>query len=227
MPRIQIRKLAKYRFFLLFVFLLLTLVLYPYAELNRLGYVVFRVAGAAAIFSAVWATNLKRWAMAFVLTLAIPALLHRMLPTVISETSSVAIVNTALNLAFDVLVVILIFRHIFANRTTNRETIFGALCVYILVGFSFASVYEIISVAQTNGFYMDPKLNLHVTPDRFDCVYYSFCTMTSLGATGMAPVTAQARSMTAIEGVLGVLYLAVLIARLMAAYREHLDDESD
>jgi 23S rRNA maturation mini-RNase III len=43
--------------------------------------------------------------------------------------------------------------------------------------------------------------------------------MTSLGAAGITPVSPQARSVTILEAILGVLYLAVLIARLMAAYR--------
>jgi hypothetical protein len=43
--------------------------------------------------------------------------------------------------------------------------------------------------------------------------------MTSLGAPGIVPVSDQARSFSVIEAILGVLYLAVLISRLMGAYR--------
>ena len=45
-------------------------------------------------------------------------------------------------------------------------------------------------------------------------IYYSFGTMTCLGATGIAAVSNQARSLSLIEAILGVLYLAVLISRL-------------
>ena len=60
-----------------------------------------------------------------------------------------------------------------------------------------------------------------MTPDRFDFVYYSFATMTSLGSVGITPVAGQARSMSVMEAITGILYLAVLISRLMADYREH------
>ena len=50
-------------------------------------------------------------------------------------------------------------------------------------------------------------------------VYYSFGTMTSVGASGITPVSDVARSLTAIEATIGVLYLAVLIARLISGYR--------
>ena len=65
----------------------------------------------------------------------------------------------------------------------------------------------------------DPTVNLHTVPNRFDFVYYSFGTITSLGAAGITPILPQARSFTIVEAILGVLYLAVLIARLMSAYR--------
>jgi Ion channel len=61
--------------------------------------------------------------------------------------------------------------------------------------------------------------NLHNVPDRFDFIYYSFCTMTSLGAAGITAVSSQARSFSILEAILGVLYLAVLITGLIGAYR--------
>jgi len=42
--------------------------------------------------------------------------------------------------------------------------------------------------------------------------------MTSLGAAGITAVSPQVRSLSVIEAILGVLYLAVLISRLMGAY---------
>jgi uncharacterized membrane protein len=77
----------------------------------------------------------------------------------------------------------------------------------------------LIAAFQPNAFYLDPRTNLHNVPDRFDFIYYSFCTMTSLGAAGITPVSSQARSFSILEAILGVLYLAVLITGLIAAYR--------
>ncbi len=102
----------------------------------------------------------------------------------------------------------------------SSETIFGALCIYLLAGFAFASIYGMIATLQPKAFYLDPLVNSHIVPDRFDMVYYSFATMTSLGATGITPVSNQARSISVIETTLGVLYLAVLIARLVSGYRQ-------
>ena len=114
---------------------------------------------------------------------------------------------------------VVIFRRVFTKEQPNSETVFGALCIYLLVGFTFASIYGMVAAIQPKAFYLDPLTNLHTIPNRFDFIYYSFATMTSLGAAGITAVSAPARSLSVIEAILGVLYLAVLIARLMGAYR--------
>jgi Ion channel len=78
------------------------------------------------------------------------------------------------------------------------------------------SVYGIVA-AQPRAFYLDPVANVHAFPDRLDLVYYSFATMSSLGAGGIVPVSGEARCVSAIETIVDVLCLAVLISRLVGA----------
>jgi hypothetical protein len=206
------------RFFLLFLFLLATLILYPYAEASRFGYYAFRVIGSFAILVSVYAAKIHRSLLLLAIVLAVPALLHRIVPPK-ADASLFSIFNIVLSFVFDVVIAVVIFRHVFAREKPDSETIFGALCIYLMVGFSFASVYEMVAAFQPHAFYLDPRTNLHVIPDRFDFIFYSFGTMTSLGSAGITAVSSQARSVTVLEALLGVLYLAVLIARLMGAYR--------
>jgi hypothetical protein len=135
-------------------------------------------------------------------------------------------VSMSVGFLFDLVIVVTIFRHVFSRKQTDSETIFGALCIYLVVGFSFASVYGLVAALHPNAFYLDPVMNVRSIPDRFDFVYYSFGTITSVGAAGITPVSPQARSFTVVEAILGVLYLAVLIARLMGAYRSRANGES-
>jgi hypothetical protein len=210
--------LAGHRFFLLFVFLLATLTLFPYAEAGHFGSYAFRAIGSFAIVISVYAANVHRSVLVFAIVLAIPALFERIvLPEL--NAHSFFVFNIALTLVFDVVIVVIIFRHVLAAEEPTSETIFGALCIYLLVGFTFASVYGMVTAVQPNAFYLDAHTNSHNVPDRFDLIYYSFATMTSLGAPGITPVSSQARSFSILEAILGVLYLAVLIARLIGAYR--------
>ena len=210
--------LTGHRFFVLFVFLLATLILFPYAEASRFGSYAFRVMGSFTVVVSVYAAKIHRSLLIFAILLAIPALFQRIVLPKLSA-SSFSIFNIVLGFVFDVVIVVLIFRHVLAAEQPTSETIFGALCLYLLVGFTFASVYSMVAAFQPNAFYLDPSTNLHKVPDRFDFIYYSFATMTSLGATGITPVSPQARSFSILEAILGVLYLAVLITGLIGAYR--------
>jgi len=210
--------LTHHRFFLLFIFLLATLILFPFAEASHFGSYAFRIVGSFAIVVSVYAANVHRGLLIFAIVLAIPALFERaVLPKV--NAHSFSIFNLVLTLVFDIVIVAVIFRHVLAADQPTSETIFGALCVYLLVGFTFASVYGMLAAFQPNAFFLDPRTNLHSVPDRFDFIYYSFGTMTSLGAAGITPVSTQARSFSILEAIIGVLYLAVLIAGLIGAYR--------
>ncbi len=210
--------LQKRRFYLLFLVLLAYLILYPYTQQGGRDYLAFRIFGSAVTLLSVYAISFRRSFVLIALLLAIPTLVQRMLLPH-ANAGAFSLLSTSLSFVFDVFVVTVIFRRVFTEDQPNSEAIFGALCIYLLVGFSFAGLYDMLATVQPRAFYLDPVANLRTVPDRFDFIYYSFGTMTSLGAAGITPVSDQARSVSVIEAILGVLYLAVLIARLMGAYQ--------
>jgi hypothetical protein len=210
--------LAGRKFFLLFLFLLASLILYPYAENSALGYYVFRVLGSTAIVLCVYVVSFRRSLVAAALVLAVPTFLHRVL-NLGAHSNWFSTLNVVASFVFDVVIVVVIFRRVFAPKQPDAETIFGALCIYLLAGFAFASIYGMVALLQPHAFYLDPLANIHTVPDRLDFIYYSFGTMTSLGASGITPVSAEVRSISVIEAIVGVLYLAVLISRLVGGYR--------
>ena len=210
-----------HKFLLLFLFLLATLIYYPYAGTIGAGFYIFRLLGAVIILLSVYAVSFRRSLVLLALVLAIPAIVERS-QILRDYTGALPIVNSALSLVFDVYIVVVIFRRVFGNDRPNAETIFGALCIYLLLGFSFASMYSLLSMVQPHAFYLNPATNLRTIPSRFDFIYYSFGSMTALGASGITPVSDQARSLSIIEAISGVLYLAVLISRLMGTYRQRL-----
>jgi len=222
MPLRYTQALSGHRFALLFVFQLFNLILYPYMDSAGFRYYVFRALTSAVILLSIYAVSFRRSLVIFGVLLAAPSLVQRVVFLRV-QASAASLLNTSLSLVFDLFVVVVIFRHVFVRQRPNSETIFGALCIYLMLGFSFARIYEMVTAVQPGAFYLDPSSNLHKVPDRFDCVYFSFGSMTCLGATGITPVSNQARSLCIIEAILGILYLAVLISRLMAAYRVRYD----
>ena len=207
------------RYMLLFIFLLATLILYPFADSSAAGYYLLRVMGSGVILFSIYAVGYRRSLLVFAILLGAPAMAQHIWLLKAANPSVLAISNIVLSFCFDVFVVCVVLKRIFARDHSNSETIFGALCIYLLVGFSFASLFHLTAVLRPAAFYFDPHANFHTVPDRLDFIYYSFGTLTSLGAPGITPVSAHARSLTIVEAILGVLFLAVLVSRLMDAYR--------
>jgi hypothetical protein len=198
--------LLRRRFFLLFLFLLGSIVVYPYAETAGFGYYSFRVLMGAVIVMTVYAVTFRRG-------LLVPSILQH---TFIHphDVGWIPLVSRLISLAFYLVVIYIIFRHVFENENPDSEAILGALCVYLLVGFAFSSTYMVIAGLQPHAFYLSASGNLHSLPDRFDLLYFSFGTLTELGAPGIIAASPFTRSVSLLESIIGILYLAILILRL-------------
>jgi hypothetical protein len=213
-----------HKFLLLFLFLLGSLIYYPFAGQQGPAYYGFRVLGTIVTLASVYAVSFRRGVLLFGLLLAIPAVIERS-QVLRDYTGALPVLTIAFSFIFDIFIVVAMFRPVFGNDKPNAETIFGALCIYLLIGFSFSSIYSLLNKLEPHAFYLNPVTNVHTTPDRFDFVYYSFATMTCLGPAGISPLSDHVRSVSIIEALVGLLYLAVMISRLMAAYRNAPQEE--
>jgi hypothetical protein len=108
--------------------------------------------------------------------------------------------------------------------TVNR--ICGAVCIYILVGFCFAMVHMMVVLADPSA-YKDNSVTTQPISStevlsaerRYPIfVYFSFCTLSTLGYGDIVPVSRLARSISWVEGLTGQLYLAILVARLVGLH---------
>jgi hypothetical protein len=146
-----VRVFIEHRFLLLFLFLLTTLIAYPYAENKGFGYYVFRVLAGAIIGLSVFAVSFRRGLAAVALLLAIPSAVEHLAHPDLAA-GFFPVLNLCLSFAFDLWIVVAIFRRVFANALITSETIFGALVIYILNGVSFASVYGLVAALQPSAF---------------------------------------------------------------------------
>ncbi len=217
-PVQRVRPVTGHKFFLLFLFLLAYLAVYPYMGDTGARYYVFRLLSAAVTLMCVYAVSFRKGLIFVALILAVPTIAAH---AIVFRSSMVpaSVINVILSFAFDVFTIGIIFRRVFAREKPEAETIFGAVCIYLLIGFFFARLYAILAILQPHAFYLDPASNLHPVPVGFDFIYFSFGSMTTAGAAGIAAASPQVRSVSMIESVLAVLYIAVMIARLMGAYR--------
>lgn len=121
--------------------------------------------------------------------------------------------SAAIFLYFLGLSIYLILNEIFPAETVKGDTIKGGICVYLLIGFFWASVYDVV-------YNFDPHAfrSLSGADKQANLIYFSFTTLTTTGYGDIAPVSAIARAFANGEAIMGVMYPAIFIARLVGLY---------
>ena len=99
------------------------------------------------------------------------------------------------------------------HRRVTHETVLGALCAYILVGLLFAFLYLAVSNLRSGPFFAQP--GEHV---QSEFLYYSFVTLTTLGFGDLSPSVGLPQALTAIEALLGQIFLVTMVARLVTLW---------
>lgn len=133
----------------------------------------------------------------------------------------------ALSMASTLVISLILLAQVFRKGTVTHLRLQGAIAVYILFGAGWAHAYHLAAVAHPGAFSSPPGELSTVG----DWSYYSFVTLTTLGYGDITPVSAVARSLAVGEALAGQLYLAVLIARLVAmeviGWQERASSSSD
>jgi hypothetical protein len=105
---------------------------------------------------------------------------------------------------------IMLIRTFEKGRIDDRR-VQGAIIVYLLTGLVFCLIYHSIFILNT-----DKSFNGLVGSHRKEFLYFSLCTLTTDGYGDIIPLTPVARSLSNLEALVGQLYPAVLIARLVS-----------
>ena len=103
------------------------------------------------------------------------------------------------------------------------QSIYGAVSAYMIIGLMFASLYGAMYYLGHRVFFAQATAT--ATPSLFQ--YFSFTTLTTLGYGDFTAVTNSGRAFAMIEAITGQIFLATLVARLVAAFRPRRDREDD
>lgn len=102
---------------------------------------------------------------------------------------------------------------VFATRRAIGDRLFGAIALYLLLGVIWATLYALVASTVPDAF--AGNLPKHAT--MFDWGYFSLVTLTTVGYGDITPVAHVARSLATLEALIGQLYPAIIIARLVSA----------
>jgi Ion channel len=102
--------------------------------------------------------------------------------------------------------------NVFASGHQIGDRVFGAVVLYLLMGLIWGVAYHIVDSRTAGAF----SVQSPVVPDLSNWVYFSFVTLTTVGYGDITPVAQSARSLATLEALVGQLYPAVIIARLVS-----------
>lgn len=101
----------------------------------------------------------------------------------------------------------------------NIYHIMGAVAVYLVLGLMWSEAYLFIYLATPSAFSFDPGARTALDPPISEMLYFSYVTLTTLGFGDITAVRPIARSLVMLEGLVGQLYPAIVLARLVTKYQ--------
>ncbi len=122
-----------------------------------------------------------------------------------------------LSLLCFLLLTVVILKQVFQDGAVTVAKIKGAVAVYILIGFSWSYIYQLIVLRVPEAFNL-PHLLTNPGDIRHsaDLTYFSFVTLTTLGYGDITAAHPISRMFVIIEALIGQLYPATLLARLVS-----------
>lgn len=127
-------------------------------------------------------------------------------------------VGLASEFCFFMLTAGIMLSEVLADREVTRGTLAGALCVYFLMGVAFTYAFTLLDLVNPTAFHFTEGKPTTPNDLFMTLIYFSFTTLTTLGYGDVLPLGPTARSLSVLEAVLGQLYLAVLVARLVGMH---------
>lgn len=108
-------------------------------------------------------------------------------------------------------------RHVFQAGPVTADRVRGAIAAYVLIGLTWAFIYHAIDLKLPGAFSLSTVRSAPVDHERMqDLTYFSFVTLTTLGYGDITPIHRSVRMFAIVEALIGQLYPATLVARLIA-----------
>jgi hypothetical protein len=202
---------------LLFLFLLMPLLsTFPALAKNTfLMRVILRVGYSALMLLGIWGLPQRSYIFKFGLALALLTVTFTAIDIFFDSIIIELCLNAAV-LSFSIGSAVIAAKHVFGGTKIDRNLLFGAMCVYLLMGLIWAILYGLIFQFLPGSFYGIQGIDGKAPMDTL--LYYSFVTLASLGYGDITPVAPLARTLAYLEVVSGQLYIAIMLAGLVGLF---------
>ena len=203
------------RYGLLLLLILVALVLTA-ANTTWLKIAAVIVQGSVVLFAFLAARVGRRaWRVAIVL---IPLAVILGIAGRLDDSRPAEAVAAVMNLVFPAAAIVALGRRIVVEPFVSSRTIIGLLCVYLLIGMTFAAAYITIAVVSGEPFFVQTE-----QAEPVDFTYFSLVTLATVGYGDFTAANPMPRMLVAIEGLTGQLYLVTVVAVAVSRVRTRRD----
>jgi hypothetical protein len=198
----------------MFVSLICMMMFEPFFYDYRGAVFLFNIVLSAIILTSIYAISFRKKVALIAVFLAFPVLVINWSSPFYAQ-EWYPYVRDIFSTCFFILIILLILDYIFRQVLVSREILFAAIVVYMLFGVLWSVIFRFLELCQPGSFHLphDQSSDFHGI-----FLYYSFVTLTTLGYGDISPISAPARALAILEAIIGQMYVAVLIARLMGTH---------
>ena len=111
-----------------------------------------------------------------------------------------------------------VFRYVMRARIITRDQIYAGICMYVMLGFAFGSLFYLVYLLDPTSFGYESFGGKDP-----DLMYFSFVTLATLGYGDITPRSPAVRGLAVLEALVGMIYIAVFMARLVSLRSIHSD----
>jgi voltage-gated potassium channel len=123
-------------------------------------------------------------------------------------------------MAFVLFVAVKLLAFVLRAEIVDNEVLCGALAAYLLFGLLWGLAYSLVWSFNTDAFAFNLPVDASRRMEGFIAYYFSFITLTTAGYGDIVPIANVARMLAAMEAIVGPLYIAILVASLVASHSD-------
>lgn len=126
-----------------------------------------------------------------------------------------------------ILVFFSIMRFVLNSDPVTADKIYGAISAYMVMGIIWAYIYTMFYEINAASFKIPEAWLTYETVNSFWAYYFSFTTLTTLGYGDITPQTPATQAYAIMQAAIGQVFLAVIVARLIALHISYERGHSD
>jgi hypothetical protein len=197
--------------------LLALLLLYPFFAGRVMAHAFWDICSSAVLLLGIYAVSRVRRHLVIAVVLAITVLGTKWSGYVVDD-GRLLLVNNVLAAIFFTFTACLLLADVLRKGAVTADKIYGALCVYLVIGLTWGFMFLTLEGLQPGSFQFGQARLSGMEKDPATLVYFSFVTLSTVGYGDITPLSPPARSFAFMEAIIGQIYLAVLVARLVGLH---------